>query len=653
MTKRVRTSFIILAFLAGCAYERVERKEERASAPPSKAAVPTLTPPSELLEIPEPASMALFFVPHPRGDLSALISFFKGHPDFRATLIFPAGYFDEMGRKSLIPELQNLMVSRNIEVGLTLKREPVLPLIQDLAPHVPKLSGWNIYFKWPEDVAAQMAQARMEFQKRWVENPSGFAPPYLALSQDQIRTLQLLKLRWAIVAPQSTGGVQIIDSLALLSPPRVEYEPDEEGEEIPSIREFSKDLFQYPMAFVDARIWTAPETELDFLNEFVRELENAKPIREPLLGRQLVESFYRTPYPYPPIDLFDFDFGPWARTDRQRLAWKALAQARNVVENYKNSGQANLKKLDAAMEEIYHAEDGRFLLSLGESRSQDIEMENEFLATLANVYRLSETPVPANFNRWFSLGDRKITAAQGDGDLEPFFVEGVQELKWNDPIGDDLGDGNLTYPMGNYPKGAFDLRSFSVSWTDSDVIISFSLLELILPKEHLVNPLLDVYIDINRLPGAGSVDPLPNRTGCVVAREAAWEFALAIGLMKTELFQPVPGQTPRKIGSYEVKLDPSGKMVRVRLPRSILRGSPERWRYSVGLLGTEMGVSGGELRPISATASPRQKNFGGGKVGRKSPPYIDLLAPSAQDQMNLLAVYRDGGLVTLQYVDPE
>jgi len=655
-------------FLFGCAPERGEvRKKPEAYAKkvtvqipagekkvtPEAAAVPTPTPTPSPFEFPKHLQFTLFFVPHEKGDLAALLKVWGDNPELRPTVIFPPRYFDEMGRKTLLPEIKSLVESKKLEIGLSLDGEPMLPLLADLGLASSKEADWDFPFKWPEDVTTHVAKGRMYFQKRWGRNPAGFLPPFFALSPELVKTLELLRFRWVLASPKTDWGAGNFGSVEILIPPQVDWRPNEEGEIQKDLREYSKEVLEYPFAFVDAGQWPAPETEILFLKEMAKAVRGANLSRGVLSAEELSDSAPEVSPPLRPEYVFQIDYSPWVRADMQRLAWKAIAKARKVVDNYKNSGQADLKKLDAAMEEIYQAESGRFLLDLGDPRQKLTEGENNFLATLANVYRLSETQVPPNFNQWFSLGERK-TSFSNAGDLaQPFFVGGLESLTWNDPAGDDFGDGNYTYPMGNYPKGAFDLKSFAVSWTEDEVNFSVSLADLVSGKDTAVMPLIDVYIDVNRLPGAGSTDPLPGRQSSVVAREAAWEYALSFNLSRGELYQPIPGQNPRRVSSFVPDLDLATKTVSVRLPKSVLRGRPDNWRFTVGVMGAETGSPGEDLKPIPVSVNARQKNFGGGAAGKKAPPYIDLLAPTPEDQTAALSPYRDGTLVTLPYVEPE
>ena len=52
------------------------------------------------------------------------------------------------------------------------------------------------------------------------------------------------------------------------------------------------------------------------------------------------------------------DYSRWVSTPMQKKVWQALADAREVVDKYKNSGRANLQRLDAATEEMATAESG-------------------------------------------------------------------------------------------------------------------------------------------------------------------------------------------------------------------------------------------------------------------------------------------------------
>ncbi len=49
----------------------------------------------------------------------------------------------------------------------------------------------------------------------------------------------------------------------------------------------------------------------------------------------------------------------------------------------------------------------------------------------------------------------------------------AQSLTFVDPLGDDFGPGEYTYPAGPaYTRGSFDLSSFVVAWNKTDAIFN-------------------------------------------------------------------------------------------------------------------------------------------------------------------------------------
>lgn len=634
--------FILLAALPfliqGCSARSLSADQLASARPaPTPEEEPTQTIPAATPLL----STALLFAPHPDGDAGKLVEMLEQNPELRLTFLFPPRYFEKSERKEWVSRFRILQSSKQIEIGLTLDNEPILPLLADLG-EAEGTEKWGFSFSWPDDVAAQIAHASGKYQTQWMELPSGLCPPYFSLTDQVVKSLKKFRLNWVVGKPSAVSGVRFYGGLVLLVPPLLA----DEKSVLPS------SITAHPFTLVDAGSWASPIQELDFLKKLAEHLKSTAKELSPLTALELSESISDDFLIPADANPFETDFSKWTDTVQQKRAWQALAEARNVVETYKNSGRADLQRLDAAQKEILQAESGAFLLALGQTQIPLPLNEKNFLATLANVYRLTGVSVPPKLNTWFAA--RTFTKVGSkpsvDGKDGPFFVAGGQSALWNDSIGDDNGSGTIVYPTGRYPKGAFDLESFSINWNESDITLSVTLANRPSANTVSILPFADIYIDINRLPEAGSTASLRHRT-VAIDRDAAWEFAVTLSPVNAVVYQSVAGGVPRKVKQFEGTV--SGNQMQAVIPRAILRGSPDRWRLSVGVMGTQSMRPDSEPLPVAVTASPTERTFGGSIAGRTAPPFIDLLAPSPEEQTVAIKTYELGGQVTLPFVQAD
>lgn len=571
----------------------------------------------------------LFYVVHSEGDPEKLVEFLEATPNFHPTLIFPAGYFSSEQSTATISRFKTLRNSGQIEIALTLSNQPILPLIADLTNEAKKAAGWKVNFSWPADVGGQIARGSGMHQKRWGVLPSGFYPPYLSLSATAADLVKQFRFDWVLAKPGTEPGAAYVGSTAFIVPILAQGDTDDE---------IVDQAMAARLSLVDSNNFETPRREVEFLKLLAQKSAGWSTPIEWTLAKTWATEISKDDLLPSNASIYEKDYSAWVASDRQRLAWMALADARDVIETYKNSGRANLKRLDAALEEMYTAEAGDFLLSLGQSKFVSTLSERSFLATLANVYRLTGVEVPSGLNVWFSTARWKKTAASSTTEgAGPFYVDGPDSMKWNDASGDEGGEKSVVYPVGKYPAGSFDLRSFSVDSVDTDVRFSVTFGGTLNSNTHLVLPLVDVYVDVNRLSGAGSQDVLPGRRGGQVSRDAAWEYAIAFSPLGAALYQAVPGGSPRMINSKAVSTDAGGNKVMVSFPKSLLRGSPKQWRLTVGLSGSESRKIGQDFVSVPVLENAGDRNFGGAGVAA-SVSYVDLLAETTNEQRYLLAV---------------
>lgn len=633
--------FALILGISGCAPEPYWRPSDRTPTPTSGEQ--PAEEPAEIGPETEHGRLALLYRAHPKEDANRLADFFSAHPDFHATLVFPTGFFVEEERKDLIHRFRVLQSSGQIEIALTLDNEPILPLLGNAQLAAGPSKNWDVSFSWPEDIANQIARGSGRYQKKWHRLPAGFFPPYRALSKDVVEGLKRFRLTWALGPTAPEWGCRFYGALAVWTPP-----------ELPAIEDpelVASWTLDQPIVFVDAERWASFDDGVRYL-AFLEEANAARVAPARFITLEQMTSELDTDVRLPAsADPFAVDYSLWSKSPQQRQAWNALADARRQLERYKNSGQANLKKLDAATEEMAAAESGPFLLALGQSEVPIPMNEQNFLATLANVYRLSGVSPPEYLSGLFSnrRWQKFQPAAQPGG--RPFFLEESDRLTWSDPADDDNGSGSYVYPQGRYPKGLFDLTEFFVAWTESDITVSASFAAMAGLNDTVLLPTVDVYIDINRLLSAGSATPLKKRSPAVVQKSAAWEYAIEMNPATGNLYQSLPGEGERKTRSFLPQVDFGAKSITVVIPRSVLRGDPRSWRLSVGVLGSDTRRPEADIQPAPVLANPGQKNFGGAVSGRQAPPYIDLLAETGEEQINILRGYESGGQVSLPYVE--
>ncbi len=640
----------LLLVIAGCLPQHGPRPSPKQVPDGDAPLSSTMTIPSGLHE-----HTAIFYVPPPEGDATAFVTTLMRAPQLKMTLVLPPRYFEPVLHREQLAGFRLLHSSGQIEIALTLENEPILPLLANFQQAFNGSSPWNFNFAWIDDVTAQIARGSGQHQKKWGKRPSGIYPPYLSLSEPVVKVFPRFWLSYTLAKPQEEWGIKMAGNTTILVPPLPPVSTFAEGS-TEWADELAKWALENPFTLIDGSLWTRPESEGAFLHALVKAIRLKPETFQTHLGEELQAYVHESHLLDSKMNPFANDYSAWVKTPQQRVAWQALAEARKVLESYKTSGRAVLGRLDAAQAEMCVAESGTFLLGLGQSQVSMPINEKNFTATVANIYRLTNNPVPDHLNRLFTGAGKKfqVSIDRNEASDVPFFDQSEKSLTWNDPLGDDVGSGSFRYPYGTYPAGTFDLKRFSVSKTNEYVTFSVGL-NGPLPSEQAVQilPIADIYIDVNRLAGAGSQEPLRQRGSILIDKDAAWEYALVLGQTTAMLYQSAPGKEPRKLGTFKPTKSPSIKTYTVSVPLDMLRGNPNEWRMSVALGGMEQQKGSEEILPIAIMSPVGPKNFGGAISGRSAPHFIDLLEPTADGQKDRMKVYESGRKVILPYVEAE
>ena len=133
---------------------------------------------------------------------------------------------------------------------------------------------------------------------------------------------------------------------------------------------------------------------------------------------------------------------------------------------------------------------------------------------------------------------------------------------------------------------------------------------------------IDIYVDLNGQPNAGTPAFLPGR-GFTTSPIDAWEYAIAFSGQSATLYRT------QGMGTYGiVQLFPviiQGNSLRVSIPAALLHGSPKRWGYQVlvmtGNPATKMTVSD-FIDPVEISQKDLWQDLSSGK--RTDIPFIRI-----------------------------
>lgn len=292
------------------------------------------------------------------------------------------------------------------------------------------------------------------------------------------------------------------------------------------------------------------------------------------------------------------DYTPWAALPAQTGALTAFARTRADLMLHLNARQGDYKAARAAFAEYFSVESGLKLLKLADpdpeaAKETEIELQN----ALTNAYRLMDKAPPG----WLfsGLSDMKanedaadkitVTLSSaaftlGNVSRQPR-LSGREAEIFGSGSGSSLKGRSRGAPSsagGSDPYKVWKLARVGVSWTDREIVFSFSALE---PAASASDPAFsrvrfDLYIDVNNRPRAGSTALLDGRAGRIFPDDA-WEYALETSPGTAALYAST-NKGPRKAAVFRTALEDGA--FTVRMPRTALRGNPVLWGYAAFLL---------------------------------------------------------------------
>jgi hypothetical protein len=618
--------------------------------PPVSESVETPLPSEEVAEsgeeppviVGERGRAVAVWVPGPKTDALSSARYLSQRPELRVTAVLPERFFGDDENSRMAKTLFQEFVSLNqVEVVLSLPDRPVLPLVMDTANALlssPTVTALPTGFARPSDVLDQVGWARDSYRRRWRVFPSGIELPWGVLLGPEIPLLRKMKMDWALL-PSSGTVPAVIEEF-----------------KIPVVRPAS-----FPAKSAARKAWVAEQAQAvlassgtvgPFQVASIEDLDVFETLAGETVGWVLLSEFLEEGLPetvarVPPEPV---DFTPWVGDTEENRAWDLLGMARQAVDDYQNSGTADLKTLDLAKRAIHSAQNGDYFYRFGMEKDAErgADLVRDFTATLAQVYQITGLPVPPEIRGGFT--GKGLGTGEGE-ELDHVFERDGSTLRWRDAANDDRGPGDYFYPTGaQFPTGAWDLLSFEVRPRNESVTFVFSFTALPNPGQAPAGfsfPLVDLYIDINHSVGAGSQEFLPGRPGMAEALDA-WEYALSIDGWGARFYQHVPRRGAQSIASFSAKKI-SGRSFSVTVPRRYFRGDPDAWGYAVVV----MGRSSTGTDPLPVGVEPGSAQFGGAVPDHVAPPYIDLLVPEGTSQWRVLGAYKMGQDITLPFVRAE
>jgi hypothetical protein len=217
--------------------------------------------------------------------------------------------------------------------------------------------------------------------------------------------------------------------------------------------------------------------------------------------------------------------------------------------------------------------------------------DRELRLHLMEVYRRLKLTVPGGFYASFA-GAQASTGAAAAGEeasTDLSIEQGPGWLSFQNPFG-SLSRG----PDKGVSGEPWHILGLRLDWDAASVAFAFRMAAIdvstVAPSAALGRLVLDAYVDINHVPGAGSSALLEGRGAFAVNRDA-WEYALSLGPSGGVLLRAIPESAPAVLAQVPVSVDAARKTIRAVVPRSLLRGNPLRWGYILAAFAAKSAVS--------------------------------------------------------------
>lgn len=537
-----------------------------------------------------PRAALLWIPPETFSDWDALERLLKDYESLKLTMALSPPMVSSETARRLLPRI----AEGRLEVALRIPGDPILPLIA-AHPKAPR----------PQDTLNRLALEREQHKLLFGSPPAGFSPGAGAVSPALFPAFKAMGLSWVAsgnyLAVSSSwaavSGVALAPLRAIAAPERDPLledllPPEAQGPILRVIDEAGRMVPRgFALKLLSLTAERKPKVCWATLSEAVSE-------RRP----EIVEG--AGPWPS-----WAGIVEPGSDTPDARRAWRLYGLAATTLDRYQNSGAADLKSLESATEDLYAAQSGRYYrwdLPAEEARAQD----REFRTRLISVFRkLEQAPPGVLFVS--VLGRRAGGPSQEDGEAVSTDIlarNGPSWVSFENPSGSlSLAPAQAApLPDGAPPDQLWRIVALRVGWDEREVTFLYRMARLggqdADPGTALGPLLLETYMDLNGVVGAGSSALLASPEAFIHARDA-WEYALSISGSGAFLYRSRSGGSPVLAGRPELSIDIPKSEIRLSLPRSWLRGNPLRWGYIVAAMVLD--PSGAAKPPPKPLALPQ------------------------------------------------
>jgi hypothetical protein len=436
--------------------------------------------------------------------------------------------------------LKQLINEGRIESAITLADEPILPMIYRTEISSPVA----IRFSWPEDIWNMIASAGEKFYMDYSFRGRGLYLRSGIYSDKLNQKLHSMGIRWVNMngLDGRSEPAYIKDDFLIIVNNNDKFKNAKE-----CFDRIDLSTYSVTCVFFTGNNPLTPQ----FLYEFAQLLNN----NETGSRNDIIEMAT-------PLQIYNLQKTLGINADSYNISsdikkwlkkpamWYHLNEARKVIEEYRNSGSANMDVLEKLRGEIFGLYRYELIDSIQRNPSQ--KDEHVFQAGMSNIYKLSGLALPEWINEPIDLW----TVVSESSDFSVKF--GADNLE-------------ITNSYSNMTEAR--IRKLKVKLSKENV--SYSVL---LDSKTLHVPYrLDIYIDLNNKYRAGSTDLL-EETNAFSEPDDAWEFALRMEGDKAFLYRSGRDK-PKLIRQFYME-----DANTVNIPKSILRGNPLKWGYQAVIL---------------------------------------------------------------------
>ncbi|MBI5210731.1 MAG: hypothetical protein HY927_12235 [Elusimicrobia bacterium] len=457
---------------------------------------------------------------------------------------------------------------KRLEIALRVPGDPILPLIH-AHPAAPR----------PQDAVELLAEAREEHKSLWGTPPRGFAPGAGAMDPRLFPVLRSMDLAWVAVGSDPAGrgwshykGMLVVPCRAVRTlgrePTARDLEPARGGQQAaaPAVLVLDEaDALVPEGAWL--RLLAGPDAK--------RVAKTFQPVSRALDGVEGTQVKTAAPS----WSDWTGEDGFWSRRPEQQLAWRLYGDAARAIAESGSAG-AGPGAIAGATAALREAQANRFYRlnripaqgSQGQAAME--EADRQFRRHLVSVYKSLRQPAPDSVLASLLTPARPGRRAGASSD-EVQARAGPNWLSFDNPV-----------PRGGPSplKPLWRIERFRADWDDDAVILTYRMggLAASTAAPHGFDRLvLDTYIDLNQVVGAGSTRLLEGAATASVEPRDAWEVAVSATGWGYALHRANRRGEPVIDDRGPLQADRARGEMRVRIPRSKLKGNPARWGFVV------------------------------------------------------------------------